>query len=94
MKKLILLSALFLLITGCASTEPKPDNVYQVIVYDEHSMIILKEDIRIRGEKPPGVFIRGNVIEIPGDKHIITSNRNTVLIEKVGSGQTLLPLDN
>lgn len=90
MKKLILLSALFLLITGCASTPvTKPDNVYQIIVYDEHGMIILKEEVR--GEEQPRVYTFGGVMEILGDKHITTSNRNTILIEKVGSWVTLLP---
>lgn len=89
MRKLIILSALFLLITGCASTQPKPDNVYQIIVYDEHGMIILKEEVR--GEEQPRVYTFGGVMEILGDKHITTSNRNTILIEKVGSWVTLLP---
>lgn len=89
MKKLILLSALFLLITGCASPQPKPDNVYQIIVYDEHGMIILKEEVR--GESPPHIYTFEGVMKITGEKDIVTSNRNTILIEKIGSWVTLLP---
>lgn len=81
MKKLILLSALTLLITGC-SIRPRPLHTYHLLIYDEHGMIIIDKTIQMSRE--PIKKRDWGTVELP-DYGVVTSINNTILIEEVES---------